>query len=452
MRQWTVDAFASEPFRGNGACVVEPFGTWPQTAWMQSLAAENNQAETAYLLKTPDPARFGLRWFTPLLEVPLCGHATLAAGHVLLSELAVKAVLVTFDTHSGPLTLCRMAGGYEMDFPAQPPVRIDPPVGLAEALGATPDEVWLAPYLVAIFGHEDIVRGLKPDLVALNALASAATAGRGNVGVAALATPGSGVDVVDRFFAPGSGIPEDPATGSLHCILSPLFAQKLGRPVVTFLQAYPGRGGDITCELRGERVLLRGQAAPELGVYLAIVARAVVIVAALAANLVLEAIKAAFEIGTLPARQATLAIPHLQISDLAELFAQTTGFAMAQSAVAQTAVDAPIQALLALVDALMDPTVVAVISARFLIISALIIAALVITVLLVAAVILAVVTIAVTLCRRRRDHSCRRDGRREGSKYSPGRNGIHFGSSDPWSAEEPTFNVSEITTAPVTAT
>ncbi len=260
MRQWTVDAFASEPFRGNGACVVEPFDAWPASAWIQSLAAENNQAETAFLLRTADPARFGLRWFTPLLEVPLCGHATLAAGHVLLSELAVDAEILTFDTQSGPLTLRRAANGYEMDFPAQPPVRIDPPAGLSEALGATPDEVWVSSYLVALFADEEAVRRLSPDLAALNAVASAATAGRGNVGVAALAKAGTGVDVVDRFFAPGSGIPEDPATGSLHCILSPLFAQKLGRPVVSFLQAYPGRGGDITCEHRGDRVLLRGQA------------------------------------------------------------------------------------------------------------------------------------------------------------------------------------------------
>lgn len=260
MLQWTVDAFASEPFLGNGACVVEPFDTWPDATWMQALAAENNQAETAFLLKTQDPARFGLRWFTPLLEVPLCGHATLAVGHVLLSELAVTADVITFDTLSGPLTLCRKAAGYEMDFPAQPPVRIDLPAGLAEALGAVPEEVWVSSYLVALFSHEDIVRGLKPDLVALNAIASAATAGRGNVGVAALARANSDVDVVDRFFAPGSGIPEDPATGSLHCILSPLFSQKLGRAIVSFLQAYPGRGGQITCEYRGERVLLRGEA------------------------------------------------------------------------------------------------------------------------------------------------------------------------------------------------
>jgi PhzF family phenazine biosynthesis protein len=260
MRQWTVDAFAARPFKGNGACVVEPFDVWPDADWMQALAAENNQAETAFLLKTPDPARFGLRWFTPLLEVPLCGHATLAAGHVLLSELGVAAGRLTFETRSGPLTLRRMAAGYEMDFPAQPPERIAPPEGLAAALGAEPSEVWMSSYLVALYDDEATVRGLSPDLAALNAVASAATAGRGNVGVAALADTGSDVDVVDRFFAPGSGIPEDPATGSLHCILSPLFSQKLGRPTVRFLQAFPGRGGDIECEHQGDRVLLRGQA------------------------------------------------------------------------------------------------------------------------------------------------------------------------------------------------
>lgn len=260
MRQWTVDAFAAEPFKGNGACVVAPFEAWPDAAWMQALAAENNQAETAFLLKTTEPARFGLRWFTPLLEVPLCGHATLAAGHVLLGELGVPADQLTFDTLSGPLTVRRVGGGYEMDFPAQPPVQIEPPAGLTAALGAEPSEVWMSSYLVALYDDEATVRALHPDLVALNSVASAATAGRGNVGVAALADAGSAVDVVDRFFAPGSGIPEDPATGSLHCILSPLFSRKFDRSTVRFLQAYPGRGGDIECEHRGERVLLRGQA------------------------------------------------------------------------------------------------------------------------------------------------------------------------------------------------
>ena len=260
MRQWTVDAFAAQPFRGNPACVVEPFSAWPEGGWMQALAAENNQAETAFLLRTDDPARFGLRWFTPALEVPLCGHATLASGHALLGEIGVTAERVTFDTQSGALTVRRAGEGYEMDFPAQPPVRTEIPAGLAEALGATPSEVWAASYLVAVFDDEATVRNLEPDVGALKAIAGAATGGRGNIGVAAIADAGAAYDVVDRFFAPGSGIAEDPTTGSLHCILAPLFAEKLGRSSLRFHQAYPGRGGDLECEHRGDRVLLRGSA------------------------------------------------------------------------------------------------------------------------------------------------------------------------------------------------
>jgi PhzF family phenazine biosynthesis protein len=260
MRQWTVDAFAIRPFRGNPACVVEPVEAWPDAGWMQALAAENNQAETAFLLRSADPARFGLRWFTPALEVPLCGHATLAAAHVLFAELGLRAEQVTFDTQSGPLGVRRSGPAYAMDFPAQPPVRTDVPAGLAEALGVQPVEVWAGPYLVAILADEGEVRRLRPDITALAAVVGAATRGPGNVGVAALADAGGGYDVVDRFFAPGSGIPEDPTTGSLHCILTPLFADKLGRAKVIFHQAYPGRGGDLACEALGERISLGGQA------------------------------------------------------------------------------------------------------------------------------------------------------------------------------------------------
>ena len=260
MRQWTIDAFASGPFKGNPACVVEPFDVWPETGWMQSLAAENNQAETAFLLRTDDPARFGLRWMTPTIEVPLCGHATLASSHVLLEELGVVAEALAFDTQSGRLSVRRAGERLEMDFPADPQQRIDEPAGLAEALGVKPLEVWTGRFLIAILADETQVRGLKPDLVALRSIASAATQGRGNVGVAALAAPGGDYDVVDRFFAPGSGIPEDPATGSLHCGLGPLFTDKLGEMVLRFHQAYPGRGGDIEVEMAGERVRLRGQA------------------------------------------------------------------------------------------------------------------------------------------------------------------------------------------------
>ena len=261
MRQWTIDAFASGPFRGNQACVLEPMDRWPDAAWMQALAAENNQAETAFLLKTRDPGSFGLRWFTPAIEVPLCGHATLASGHVLFSELAASTQQISFETlQSGVLTVRRAGDLYEMDFPAQPPRRIATPPGLAEALGAEPVEVWAGPYLVVLLADEAQVRGLAPDIKRLHAVSHATTLGRGNVGVAAMAAPGSDYDVVDRFFAPGSGIDEDPATGSLHCILTPLFAEKLGQATVRFHQAYPGRGGDLECEHRGDRVLLRGRA------------------------------------------------------------------------------------------------------------------------------------------------------------------------------------------------
>jgi len=154
----------------------------------------------------------------------------------------------------------RADGGYQMDFPSSPPRRVASPVGLAEALGVEPVEVWAAQYLAAIVPNEAAVRGLAPDLAALEKVSSAAIGGRGNVGVSALAPPGAPYDVVSRFFAPGSGIPEDPTTGSLHCILGPLFADKLGRPRLRFHQAYPGRGGDLVCEVRGARVLIEGQA------------------------------------------------------------------------------------------------------------------------------------------------------------------------------------------------
>lgn len=264
MRQWTIDAFAAAPFRGNPACVVEPGADWPDSAWMQRLAQENNQAETAFLRVTPEPDRFGLRWFTPTIEVPLCGHATLAAAHVLFAELGFAGDRVRFDTASGELAVSGDAAGYRMDFPADPPCRIAAPAGLAEALGAEPAEVWAAGFLVALLADEVAVRALAPDIAALRRIGAEAARGPGNVGVAALAAPERApertYDVVSRCFAPGSGIAEDPATGSLHCILAPLFAARLGRPALRFHQAFPGRGGDLLATVAGDRVLLAGQA------------------------------------------------------------------------------------------------------------------------------------------------------------------------------------------------
>lgn len=260
MRQWTVDAFASAPFMGNPACVVEPFDQWPSDGWMQALAKENNQAETAFLLRTGDPARFGLRWFTPGMEVDLCGHATLASAHVLLAEMGLKAASLTFDTRSGPLIVTRAAEGYEMDFPADPPRRSAvAPDGLAEALGAAPVEVWAGRYLVAVLADAAAVHAVKPDIRALAAIQGEAGE-LGQVIVCARAEASDDVDVVDRFFAPGCGVDEDPATGSAHCILGPLYADRLDRATVRFRQVFPGRGGDIETEVRGDRVLLRGRA------------------------------------------------------------------------------------------------------------------------------------------------------------------------------------------------
>ncbi len=258
MRQWTVDAFAEGPFLGNPACVVEPFDAWPDDGWMQALAMENNQAETAFLRRTTDPARFDLRWFTPAVEVDLCGHATLASAHVLMDELGLDTHAVTFHSRSGPLIVRRHERGYELDFPADPPRRIDVPHGLAEALGATPVEVWAGRYLVSVYADAATVRNLDPDFRALAPIRGEAGEA-GHVIVAALSDD-LAVDVVDRFFAPGCGVDEDPATGSAHCILGPLYAEKLGRPVVTFAQVFTGRGGRFETETRGDRILIRGGA------------------------------------------------------------------------------------------------------------------------------------------------------------------------------------------------
>src|SRR5690606_29709483 len=154
--------------------------------------------ETAFLLRTDRPDRFGLRWFTPGMEVPLCGHATLAAAHVLLAELGLAAGAVTFDSRSGALTVRRDGDAYEMDFPADPPRRTETPTGLAEALGARPVEVWAGAYLVAVVADAATVRGLTPDIAALNRIAGQATGGRGNVIVCA-PSDDPAYDVVDRF-------------------------------------------------------------------------------------------------------------------------------------------------------------------------------------------------------------------------------------------------------------
>lgn len=259
MHQWTVDAFANRPFLGNPAAVLQPLPDWPGEVWMQALAAENKYSETAFLRSTPDPARFDLRWFTPTTEVPLCGHATLAAAHVLWTELAAGSESLIFDTASGPLRARRFEGGYEMDFPVDPIFRVAVPLGLAEALGAEPIEVWTSRYLIAIMRDGDTVRRLSPTAGVLLPFGEGCLE-RGQVVVAGLADPGADHDVVDRFFGPGCGVEEDPATGSARCGLAPLFSSKLGSETLRFVQAYPGRGARFETEMAGDRVLIRGEA------------------------------------------------------------------------------------------------------------------------------------------------------------------------------------------------
>jgi predicted PhzF superfamily epimerase YddE/YHI9 len=255
---YQIDAFASAVFAGNPAAVC-PLDRWLPDATMQSIAAENNLAETAFFVPRADGAGPGgssggrdydLRWFTPEAEVDLCGHATLASGHVLFTALEPGRASVTFHSRSGPLTVRREGELLAMDFPSQPAVRCDPPPGLGQALGGNPAEVWKARDLMAVFDSEHTVRGLTPSFDRIRAL--------GVFGVMATA-PGGEVDFVSRFFAPLMGIPEDPVTGSAHCTLVPYWAKRLGKSRLAARQV-SRRGGDLLCEDRGERVSMAGRA------------------------------------------------------------------------------------------------------------------------------------------------------------------------------------------------
>ncbi len=259
MRQYTVDAFAEAPFKGNPACVVVPFDAWPEDGFMQALAMENNQAETAYLRRTGDPARFDLRWFTPAIEVPLCGHATLASAQVLFNELGLEVEELIFDTLSGPLKVRRHGDRLEMDFPAYPPHRIDDDFEIAALLGAEPVQMWGGPALIAQLASEEAVRRVVPDVRALKAYPGTAYTDRHLI-VTALADDSSPYDIVSRLFAPDMGIDEDPATGSMHCMLAPLYRELMGQAVIDCYQAHPKRGARLQCEQVGDRVKLRGQA------------------------------------------------------------------------------------------------------------------------------------------------------------------------------------------------
>jgi predicted PhzF superfamily epimerase YddE/YHI9 len=242
-----VDAFTTRRFAGNPAAVM-PMDSFPAEAVMQAIAAENNLAETAFLVR--EGGDYRLRWFTPKVEVPLCGHATLASAAVVMERLEPGRDKVVFHSASGPLIVTRADAGYVMDFPARPSVPIPAPPGLAEALGAIPIEVFGNAFnYMAALESAPVLRELAPDMAAL------ARMDRPGVIVTA---PGDGVyDFISRYFAPAKGIPEDPATGAAHCMLAPYWAKRLGK---TSLRAYQAsqRGGEIICRLAGDRVELEG--------------------------------------------------------------------------------------------------------------------------------------------------------------------------------------------------
>ena len=246
-----VDAFSSEPFRGNPAAVVV-LDEWPRPQWMQSVAAEMNLAATAFPVRREDG--FGLRWFTPAVELALCGHATLASARVLWDEgLAAAAEPIAFHTQSGVLRAQPAGDWIELDFPATAAVEVASPPGLAAALGVTPSWVGRSRFdIVAVADDERQVREARPDHGALRLV------GARGVILTAAASAGSGHDFVSRFFAPGVGIDEDPVTGSAHCCLAPYWAQRLGRDELVGYQASP-RGGVVRVRVAGERVFLAGQ-------------------------------------------------------------------------------------------------------------------------------------------------------------------------------------------------
>ena len=243
-----VDAFADRPFTGNPAAVML-LDTWLDDAVLQSIAAENNLAETAFLVPTQGDADYELRWFSPLLEVQFCGHATLASGHWLLHGGGER---VTFRTcWRGLLSVAREADGYAIDLPALPPSPTDDRRS-ADALGIAGHTLFReGGYFVTVLESESAVRALAPDM---RALAAAVPGDPSHI----VTAPGDATDFVSRMFAPGAGIDEDSVTGSAHAVLTPYWAQRLGKPSLTAYQA-SARGGYVGCRLADDRVVLTGQ-------------------------------------------------------------------------------------------------------------------------------------------------------------------------------------------------
>jgi PhzF family phenazine biosynthesis protein len=242
-----VDAFTTRRFAGNPAAVM-PMDVFPDDATLQAIAAENNLAETAFLLRQNDD--FRIRWFTPTVEVPLCGHATLASAAVVMERLEPGRTRVVFQSASGPLAVRRTKAGYIMDFPARASAPVKAPPGLAAALGIAPEEVAVDGFnYLALLASARQVRELAPDIAAIARLDQG--------GVIVTAPGDGGYDFVSRYFAPAKGIAEDPVTGGAHCALAPYWANRLGRTSFRAFQA-SSRGGEVTCRVVGDRVELEG--------------------------------------------------------------------------------------------------------------------------------------------------------------------------------------------------
>ncbi|KXS52491.1 MAG: phenazine biosynthesis protein, PhzF family [Marinobacter sp. T13-3] len=253
---YQIDAFTSETFKGNPAAVM-PLEAWLPEQQLQAIAQENNLSETAFVVPLPesDSADFHIRWFTPTTEVPLCGHATLATAWVIFNKLGWSTERVRFTSKSGALAVARKPDGWlELDFPNLPFEQQPTPALITEALGEAPATTLYVPndtnYMVELT-DESAVLDAAPDLRKLAQL--------GNQGLIVTA-PGSECDFVSRYFAPGAGIDEDPVTGSIHSVLTPYWAEKLGKNTL-YARQLSKRGGELRCELRGERVAIAGQAA-----------------------------------------------------------------------------------------------------------------------------------------------------------------------------------------------
>jgi len=244
---YQVDAFTSKPFGGNPAAIV-PLTEWLPAETMQSIAFENNLSETAFFVREGD--HYLLRWFTPTFEIDLCGHATLATAFVIFNVLGTGEQVLRFQTKSGELSVEKEGDRLVLDFPSRPPTACDVPPGLIAAIGGEPKEILKSRDYMLVYETEDEVRAIEPNFAEILKIPTHAVI---------VTAPGKDSDFVSRFFAPEVGVFEDPVTGSAHCTLIPYWAERLGKTEF-FARQVSARGGELFCELRGDRVKIGGNA------------------------------------------------------------------------------------------------------------------------------------------------------------------------------------------------